>query len=230
MHKIAPSLLAVTMGLLAGTQAAWSETQSSVPPAPAPAQSVLRPYYVLPIFPFFWPVPPGHPAASPQAEPPQSAPYPSYPFVIWLPAVSPAILPAPSASTPPTVAKPPAEPPVAGAAEPIPSQVSPTLAEAAIEQKAGSPTASDTPPAAADVPSPLPKSATEGLAAPRTAEPQSDVAVVTETPTRQRGRHRQVPAIRTKPATPAAAAKSAPQGATGKRKLCWKDGKLDVCK
>jgi len=45
----------------------------------------MRPYYVVPLIPFLWSVPPGHLAASlPQALGTPDPLYPAYPFVIWL--------------------------------------------------------------------------------------------------------------------------------------------------
>lgn len=244
MNRIARIQIAVVSGLalLPLANAGASEATASGATAPAVqtsaerlqtgTQPVLRPYYVVPFFPFLWPVPPGHPAAPPtQAEASQIPQYPVYPFVIWLPGMPPAppATPVPDAIRPPD-AQPSTEPDVAKV-QPIPPQAPAGEAGPTAQEAAGLLTVFEAPPQPAIELSPLPKGPQQGLEAPTAAQSAREPAVAQDVPAKEIARPGVTPTTKPKPAASRpAAAKPAPKDTRNKRKLCWKDGKLDVCK
>lgn len=163
-----------------------------------PAPPGLYPYYLVPFFPFLWPVPPAA-LAQPQ----------SYPFVIWLPFQPPAphapVTAPPAAPPQPAVASP--EPP----APPAPPVTAQEPSTAHTPTPVAPPEAAPPPVVADEPPSPATPS-TQGAAAPA-ATPQN-VA----------------PARKPPAAKPAASPRPTPATKPAKRKLCWRDGRLDVCK
>lgn len=246
MNGIARILIAVVSGLTvlplasAGgpepTAVGPMAGQVSALPAQAGTQAVLRPYYIVPFFPFLWPVPAGHPAAtSPQAQPPQSSPYPSYPFVIWLPVQLPATPPAPVGTPLPAPVEPPAGQPVTEPAvatvQPTPPQAPTTEATTSLQEGAGPLTVLEAPHQPAVEPGPLPMQPAPAPAKSVAAEPSPEPVVVKELPPKGGARPGAAPTVRSKPtATRPGTAKPAKKNSANKRKLCWKDGKLDVCK
>lgn len=251
MNRIARILTAVVSGLTVLPLASAGESASTAGGAmagqvsdlrmQAGAQAVLRPYYLVPFFPFLWPVPPGHPAATPphaqpaQARPPQSSPYPAYPFVIWLPVQPPATLPAPVGTPLSAPAEPPAGQPVTEPAvatvQPTPSQAPAIEATPSIQEGAGPQTVLEAPHQPAVEPGPLPMQPAPAPATSVAAEPSPEPVVVKELPPRGGARPGAAPTVGSKPtATRPGTAKPAKKGTANKRKLCWKDGKLDVCR
>jgi hypothetical protein len=246
MNRIARILTAALIGLMvcplacAGGSEATAATgalaaQAAAPPVQAGGQLVLRPYYVVPFFPFLWPVPPGQPASAPvQAPTPQTTPYPAYPFVIWLPVLQP-VLPAATVGIPvPAAVKPQAgqavtEPAVA--APPTSPQTPTTEAQPTLQEVSGPPNADQAhsqPAGELGLPSRQAEPAPEQ---PLDAASPASPVVTKEMPARQRVRPDAAPTVKAKPAaTRAGAAKPAQKDTANKRKLCWKDGKLDVCK
>ncbi len=169
---------------------AWPALASAsdpLPPAP-PSGVSLRPYYLLPFFPFLWPASPVQPLA----------PAGQYPFVIWLPAPVPAV---------------PIQPPVApeqaaAGVTPPPLQAETPAQEAAALQP---PPEDGQAPALQDLTVPSQPSLQEAPAAATQPAPARRAARL---PTRATGTARQ----------------PTPKDAAPKRKLCWKEGRLDVCK
>lgn len=244
MNRIARIQIAVVCGLALLPLASAGASEATASGAAAPAvqtsterpqtgtQPVLRPYYVVPFFPFLWPVPPGHPAASPpQDKTSQSPQYPVYPFVIWLPAMPPAT---PGTPVPASVRPPDAQ----SSTEPAVATVQPVTPQAPagedgpnVQQERGPRTVYEAPPRPAVDPSPLPKGPERGLDAPVAAQPALEPALAQDASAKENARPGATPATKPKPAASRpAAAKPAPRDSRNKRKLCWKDGKLDVCK
>ena len=248
MNRTARILIAAVSGLTVLPLATAGASEATAPgptapaarayaqPLPAGTQAGLHPYYVVPFFPFLWPVPPGHPAASlPQAQAPQTPPYPAYPFVIWLPVQLSAMPPAPPATPVPAAVGPPAEQPVTepavAAAQPIPPQAAATEAGPAVQEAAGPLTVFKTPPPPAVELSPLPKGPEQGLKTSTAVQPSPEAAAAKDVPPKESARPGAITATKPKPAaTRPAATKPAQKDSAHKRKLCWKDGKLDVCK
>lgn len=192
-------------------------------PAEGPANVTLRPYYLLPFFPFFWPVPPGHLATAPSpASHPQVPHLPVMPFVIWLPSPP---LPAPPA---PVVldhaSSQPFSTPALGesAATLIPSAPAPS-AEAAKDLQPAAAMPPVTPPQGAIAHELAQNQATTGQPS-LAGQPPAKALTDGVTPRRV---GRLAPSKRTASST--ATVKQAPNAASSKRKLCWKAGRLDVC-
>ncbi len=209
--------------------------QAAAQPVQAGGQLVLRPYYVVPFFPFLWPVPPGQPASAPvQAPTPQTTPYPAYPFVIWLPVLQPA-MPAATVGTPlPAAVKPPTsqaltEPTVAVAPTSPPPAT--TEAQPTLQEVSGPLNADQAPAQPAGEPGLPSRQAEPAPERPIDAASPTSPVVVRQLPARERVRPDAAPTVKPKPAaTRAGPAKPAQKDTANKRKLCWKDGKLDVCK
>jgi hypothetical protein len=237
MNRIARILIVAVSGLTllplatAGgpePTAAGPTAQASPPPGQVGTQPVLRPYYVVPFFPFLWPVPPGHPAATPpQAG--QTPAYPAYPFVIWLPAQAPAQV---GTIVPPALEAPATQPVTGSAVAPVqPTPPQAPAAAPAMQERAGPLTVSGTPPQPEAQPSPLPKEPEPAPEARTAAEPAAEPVVAKETPPKEGARPGAASTVKPKPgATRPAPVKPAQKRTPDKRKLCWKDGKLDVCK
>jgi len=248
MNRTARILIAAVSGLTVLPLATAGASEATAPgptapparataqPLPAGTQTGLLPYYVVPFFPFLWPVPPGHPAASPpQAQAPQTPQYPAYPFVIWPPVQLPAMPSAPLATPVPAAVRPSAEQPVTepavAAVQPVPPQAAATEAGPALQEAAGPLTVFKTPPSPAVELSPLPKGPEQGPETSTAVQPSPEAAAAREVSSRESARPGATPATKPKPAaTRPAAAKPAQNVTAHKRKLCWKDGKLDVCK
>ncbi len=251
MNAIARILIAAVSGLMALPLAATGSEQTTAGPlAPAaqtsaPAvqtgtQPVLRPYYVVPFFPFLLPVPPGHPAAAPvQAQTTQTPSDPSYPFVIWLPALQPAMQTTPTVTPAPAAVKAPVGQPVIeptlATIQPVPPQAPAAEAEPTPKEGSSPLTVFEAPPQPAVQRGPLPKEPEQAPETPgdtaMAAEPSPESVAVKAVPTKESARPAAAPASQPKPAaTRPAAARPAQKANTNKRKLCWKDGKLDVCK
>ncbi len=202
MKRTAAALLAALFAVSALAGPDHQAMQPAAQPSPGsvqnPAPPGLYPYYLVPFFPFLWPVPPAA-LAQPQ----------SYPFVIWLPFQPPAphapVTAPPAAPPQPAVASP--EPP----APPAPPVTAQEPSTAHTPTPVAPPEAAP-PPVVADEPPPPVAEASQASAPP--AEPARAGA----------------PARKPPAAKPAANPRPTPATMPAKRKLCWRDGRLDVCK
>ncbi|MFN3594205.1 MAG: hypothetical protein ACK4TK_05920 [Thiobacillaceae bacterium] len=199
------SAAALFAALFAASALAGPDDQAMQPaaqPSPGsvqtPAPPGLHPYYLVPFFPFLWPVPPAA-LAQPQ----------SYPFVIWLPLQPPA--------PPAPVTAPPAAPSLPAVASPEPPAPPAPSVTAQEPSTAHTPTPAAPPEAApplvvADEPQPPVAEASQASAP--SAEPARAGA----------------PVRKPLAAKPAASPRPTPATKPAKRKLCWRNGRLDVCK
>lgn len=234
-------------GWLALLMSSWLLGSAEAGPAAAPARPagpyvqptlqvlappILYPYYVLPFFPFLWPAPPVAPG--------QALSHP-YPVVIWLP------FPPPQQSAPLSVQPPPAVPVSPPGTIPSRDVPSPPAVEAtptpALEVSSAT-----VPAAAGPQGAPAPEPEVEAVmargevlppvaapeASPSTAAPQSvqpaPVGAESARPVTPVKKPRAaMPARKTPSTKPGPGPKPTAVVTPVKRKLCWREGRLDVC-